>query len=168
MSAACTVPPYRPRRPRVPRGGLVAAVLLVAAVPACTAGPQPLGTAPGSAAPLSATTSAGPPTADVRSFRSPSGNISCEFDRAGGHVYCQTGEPPQSVRLAASGTWSPCHGPTCIGNPGESVVTVPYGSAVSAGPFTCASSTDGITCTTGGRGFRIASQGIVAVPQAGA
>lgn len=103
----------------------------------------------------------------VQPFLSPSGNISCQFDdatKADGDVYCQTGEPPQSVTMRASGTWSDCHGPDCIGNPGESTVTLPYGRSVSAGPFTCASTTDGITCTTdGARGFRIASQGIVAV-----
>ena len=165
-------------------GPLVGAVLLVAAVPGCASGPQPVGAGQGTTAPRPATSAAaapaptapagapaGAPAAGVRAFRSPSGNISCEFDQAStalGQVYCQTGEPQQSVRLGTSGTWSDCHGPTCVGDPGEGVVALPYGSAVSAGPFTCASAVDCVTCTTGGVGFRIASQGIVAVPQAGA
>jgi hypothetical protein len=116
------------------------------------------------------TTTTGPtstPTIAVPDFLSPSGNIGCELDygRTGVNdgVYCQSFSPPQSVAMATDGSFTPCTGSNCIGNPGENTPTLAYGQATTVGPFTCESTTSGITCTVSGRGFQISSSGITAV-----
>jgi len=46
-------------------------------------------------------------------------------------------------------------------NAGENTPTLGYGMSITLGPFTCASSTAGITCTLGnGDGFRISSTAV--------
>ncbi len=99
-------------------------------------------------------------------FYSPTKNISCEIDDTTSlqQVFCQTLTPPQSVTMNVDGTLKKCAGQECLGNPGENTPTLPYGSATGTGPFRCVSSRQGMTCTvTNGRGFQIASGGIVSV-----
>jgi hypothetical protein len=99
-------------------------------------------------------------------FLSPSGNISCEIDNGyvGLHqVYCQTFSPPRSVTMFASGMLKKCSGDKCLGNPADGTPTLAYGTWTESGPFRCLSATDGVTCTTSGRGFRISRSGITAV-----
>ena len=107
----------------------------------------------------------------VCSFYSPSHAISCEMDyqRQGlpDSTYCQINpaQPPQSVHMDATGTYSVCTGESCLGNPGLGQATLPYGKSVGLGPFGCRSEVDGVTCTvSSGRGFAISSSGIVKVP----
>jgi hypothetical protein len=100
-------------------------------------------------------------------FLSPSGNISCEMDNGyiGLHqVYCQTISPPQSVVLARTGTFKVCKGQQCLGNPAINTPVLAYGHSTASGPFHCLSTTAGVTCTIGGKGFRISRSGIMAVP----
>jgi hypothetical protein len=100
------------------------------------------------------------PLAGAYSFLSPSDNISCEMEN---DIYCQTRFPPQSVHMSADGTLTPCTGEGCEGNPGIGTPTLAYGQSASAGPFTCVSQTDGVTCTVAsGRGFTISNSGIQA------
>ena len=63
-----------------------------------------------------------------------------------------------------AGRYTTCAGVTCLGNPGEKTPTLAYGTATGVGPFLCQSATTGVTCTTGGRGFRISDSGIASVP----
>jgi hypothetical protein len=100
-------------------------------------------------------------TAAGGEFLSPSGNISCEVSLT--KVYCQTGAPAQSVTMTAAGQYTTCAGVTCLGNPGENTPTLAYGKATGVGTFLCVSATTGVTCTTGGRGFRISSSGITSI-----
>lgn len=102
-------------------------------------------------------------TAAGGEFLSPSGNISCEVDyhRAGlTEVYCQTGSPPRSVTMDASGAYTTCTGQHCLGNAGTDTPTLVYGKATGVGPFRCESATTGVTCTANGQGFRISTAGI--------
>jgi hypothetical protein len=102
-------------------------------------------------------------TASGGEFLSPSGNISCEIDyrRAGvTQAYCQTGTPARSVTLTASGSYKTCTGEECLGNAGDDTPTLAYGTATGVGPFRCDSATTGVTCTAGGKGFRISTSGI--------
>jgi hypothetical protein len=93
-------------------------------------------------------------------FLSPSGNISCEVSLTS--VYCQTGAPARSVTMSATGTYKTCSGVMCLGNPGQDTPTLAYGTATGVGPFLCQSAAAGVTCTTGGKGFRISTSGITA------
>lgn len=106
-------------------------------------------------------------TAAGGEFLSPSGNISCEIDyhRDGlpAKAYCQTVTPPRSVSMDVTGDYTPCTGQQCIGNPGTNTPTLAYGTATGVGPFRCESATTGVTCTAGGKGFRISSSGITLV-----
>jgi hypothetical protein len=101
-------------------------------------------------------------TATGGEFLSPSGNISCEVSLV--TVYCQTDTPARSVTMSAAGRYTTCAGVTCLGNPGEKTPALGYGTATGVGPFLCQSATTGVTCTTGGRGFRISDSGIASVP----
>jgi len=99
-------------------------------------------------------------------FLSPSGNISCEIDNGyiGLHqVYCQTISPPESVVLSRTGTFKVCKGQRCLGNPGVNTPVLAYGRSTGSGPFRCLSTTAGVTCTVGGKGFQISRAGITAV-----
>jgi|SRR4051794_17708431 hypothetical protein len=108
-------------------------------------------------------------TASGCTFYTPSRNISCEMSYQRGYgipdgVYCQTDSPPQTVRMDATGAFTPCTGLTCLGNAGEGTPTLAYGQTAWAGPFGCRSATDGVTCTiTSGRGFAISAAGITPV-----
>ena len=101
-------------------------------------------------------------------FLSPSRNISCEIDyqRRGipDEEFCFTVSPPASVRLDTGGVLTRCAGESCLANPPEGTPILGYGQTMGAGPFTCRSETDGVTCTvTSGRGFSISSSGITPV-----
>jgi hypothetical protein len=100
-------------------------------------------------------------TATGGEFLSPSGNISCEVSLA--TVYCQTDTPARSVTMTVTGKYTTCAGVTCLGNPGEKTPTLAYGKATGVGSFLCVSATAGVTCTTGGKGFRISTSGITSV-----
>jgi hypothetical protein len=101
-------------------------------------------------------------TAKGGEFVSPSGNVSCEVSLT--RVYCQTGTPPQSVTMDVTGKDTTCAGQQCLGNPGEGAPALAYGTATGVGPFLCESATVGVTCTAGGKGFRISTSGIASVP----
>jgi hypothetical protein len=104
-------------------------------------------------------------TAHGGEFLSPSGNISCEIDNGyiGLHqVYCQTISPPRSVVLARTGTIKVCKGQQCLGNPADNTPVLGYGHSTASGPFRCLSTTAGVTCTVGGKGFQISRSGITA------
>ena len=103
------------------------------------------------------------PTSGVE-FRSPTANIHCEINYGppypGNLAFCFTGVPSQSATLSDAGTYSTCTGPTCLANPGLGEIELPYGQQISLGPFLCASSTGGMTCTANGKGFEISRSGI--------
>ena len=105
-------------------------------------------------------------TATWCSFLSPSRNIGCEMDYGRGsgipdETYCQTNNPPQSVRLSTSGTFKTCTGDSCLGNPGQGTATLNYGQTAGVGPFNCRSEASGVSCTvTSGRGFALSSTGV--------
>lgn len=105
-------------------------------------------------------------TANGGEFFSPSGNISCEINynydgRTG--AYCQTVTPPASVQMDVTGSYTTCTGEQCLGNPGINTPTLAYGTATGVGPFVCSSASTGVTCTAGGKGFRISRSGITPV-----
>ena len=100
-------------------------------------------------------------TATGGEFLSPSGNISCEVHLT--QVYCQTGTPSRSVTMGVNGRYTTCTGELCLGNPGEDTPTLAYGTATGVGPFLCESAATGVTCTTGGKGFRISASGTTSV-----
>ena len=113
-------------------------------------------------------TTPSPPAQTVHGgeFLSPSGNISCEIDNGyiGLHqVYCQTISPPKSVVLSRTGTFKVCKGQQCLGNPAVNTPVLAYGRSTGSGPFRCLSTTAGVTCTAGGKGFQISRSGIKAV-----
>jgi hypothetical protein len=112
------------------------------------------------------------PGQSLPAFHSPSGNIGCIADDSSGHweLRCDVGqrnwEGPRprgcdldsgdAVGLSASGRpyWI-CHGDTALG---EGRV-LEYGSTWGAGPFTCTSSTAGVTCRNrAGHGFFLSRQ----------
>ncbi len=111
--------------------------------------------------PTSSTTRVPMQTATGGEFLSPSGNISCEVHPT--EVYCQTGAPSRSVTMGVNGKYVTCTGVMCLGNPGEDTPTLAYGTETGVGPFLCESAVTGVTCTTGGRGFRISASGITSV-----
>jgi hypothetical protein len=142
-----------------PRGALIAACL--AFMLSCPGWLAPLTVAGASAMPS-------PPAHTVHGgeFLSPSGNISCEIDNGyiGLHqVYCQTISPPESVVLSLTGTIKVCKGQQCLGNPGVNTPVLAYGRSTGSGPFRCLSTTAGVTCTAGAKGFQISRSGIKAV-----
>jgi len=108
-------------------------------------------------------------TATWCSFFLPSHNIGCEvsYQRGSGiadETYCQTEQPPQSVRMSTNGVFKSCTGPSCLGNAGQGTPTLAYGLSASLGPFTCRSAPSGVTCTvTSGRGFSLSNAGVTSV-----
>lgn len=144
--------------------------LLVAAVAYLTNDGSP------AAAPAGTDVSAGA-TPAVRSsapasFALPSGNIACSMTIEG--VTCtiasitfapppaqgctgDTGDTGHVVTLDARAVTFPCVDgpPPAVADAGQRVLQ--YGSTASVGDFTCASATNGVTCTNGsGTGFRLA------------
>ncbi|HJP76169.1 MAG TPA: hypothetical protein VJ914_18005 [Pseudonocardiaceae bacterium] len=101
-------------------------------------------------------------TLSEETFYSPTRNISCQI--MPDSTYCQTWTPPQSVTLSTNGTYTVCTGNDCLGNPGENTPVLAYGDSTVVGPFTCASTTSGVTCTVAGTGFRISRSGVAKVP----
>jgi hypothetical protein len=105
-------------------------------------------------------------------FYSPSMNISCEIDyHYAGSMFtsasCLTYSSPKSVSLKTDGTLTECTGIGCLGNAEVNTPTLAYGQSVTLGPFTCASSTAGVTCTiANGDGFLISSSATTAVGNA--
>jgi hypothetical protein len=112
-----------------------------------------------------------PQTSSSTEFFSPSKNISCEIDNGASSAmtgaFCLTMSPPKSVQLKSDSTLTECTGVSCLGNAGENTPTLAYGQSISLGPFTCASSTAGITCTlANGDGFLISSSATTALGSA--
>jgi hypothetical protein len=113
-----------------------------------------------------------PQTATSSEFLSPSKNISCEIDsdfgpRSQSQVLCLTLNPARSVVLNTDASLSECNGQSCLSNAGENTPTLAYGQSITLGPFSCRSSTAGITCTLqSGAGFLLAASGVT--PQGGA
>jgi hypothetical protein len=109
-----------------------------------------------------------PQTATGTEFYSPSKNISCEIDYNFGpssqtETLCLTISPAKSVVLKTDSSLTECTGQQCLSNAGENTPTLPYGSTITLGPFTCQSSSAGIKCTlANGDGFLISSSGITA------
>jgi hypothetical protein len=108
-------------------------------------------------------------TASMCAFLSLSRNISCEVDyqRDPGipdEAYCQTNEPPASVRLSPAGAVTNCTGISCLGNAGTGTPVLAYDQTAGVGPFSCKSKADGVTCTvSSGHGFTISNAGITPV-----
>jgi len=110
-------------------------------------------------------------TSDVKFFKSPSGNISCEIDFRRGHgisdaAYCMSISPPQNVAMNSSGVLTTVctSGDSCLSNPPYGEPTLPYGHTTELGPFTCLSESSAVTCTvSSGRGFAISKSGITPV-----
>lgn len=113
-----------------------------------------------------------PQTSTGTEFYSPSKNISCEIDDDFGpsaitSALCLTISPPKSVTLMTDGSLSECTGVSCLSNAGVDTPTLAYGQSITLGPFTCASSTAGITCTlASGDGFLISSTATTALGNA--
>jgi hypothetical protein len=107
-----------------------------------------------------------PQTATGTEFYSPTQNISCEIDASPGSgpgtsTLCLTINPARSVVLSTDGTLKECTGQDCLSNAGIDTPTLAYGQSITLGPFTCVSSTAGMTCTiASGAGFLIAASGI--------
>ena len=99
-------------------------------------------------------------TENIGSFYSPTKNISCQI--LPDYAYCQTWTPPRSVTMTTDGSFKTCEG--CLGNPGENTPVLAYGNTAEVGPFKCVSQTDGVTCTTAGKGFAISRSGVVKAP----
>jgi hypothetical protein len=76
-------------------------------------------------------------------------------------TFCLTVSPPKSVTLDTSGSLVECAGDQCLANAGVGTPTLQYGTSIHLGPFDCASSASGITCTiANGSGFLISSSAI--------
>jgi hypothetical protein len=139
--------------------------------PATTTTSAPSTSTSTSAAAGSTTVTSGtlaPQTATSTEFFSPSQNISCEIDFNFGpssqsQTLCLTINPARSVVLKTDGSLTECTGQNCLSNAGTNTPTLAYGQAITLGPFTCRSSTAGITCTVqSGAGFLIAAAGVTA------
>ncbi len=113
-----------------------------------------------------------PQTTTVTEFYSPSKNISCEIDAnfgpsAQSQVLCLTLTPARSVVLKTDASLTECTGQQCLSNAGLNTPVLAYGQSITLGPFSCQSSTAGITCTLqSGAGFLIAASGVT--PRGGA
>jgi hypothetical protein len=141
---------------------------------ACSSTKAPSATSTSSSAAAGSTTSGtlAPQTATETEFLSPSKNISCEIDADFGpssqsQALCLTISPPRSVVLKTDGSLTECNGQQCLSNAGEMTPTLAHGQSIALGPFSCHSSTAGITCTLrSGAGFLVATAGVT--PQGGA
>jgi hypothetical protein len=117
-----------------------------------------------------ATTPAAQAGGGPESFRLPSGNIACQMSEQGvtctiaSFTYappavegCTTGQTGHVLALDAEGVAFDCETGPVPEVAGDDVPTLQYGSSVTAGPYTCTSGTDGVTCTDdAGVGFRLA------------
>lgn len=85
--------------------------------------------------------------------------------------YFCSGDPAADPRVensdsvATIGWWKDTGWPSAEVD-GQKVATLPYGKALVAGDYVCASATNGITCanTTSGKGFRMARAGVTFIP----
>jgi uncharacterized membrane protein YedE/YeeE len=97
-------------------------------------------------------------------FRSPTGNITCEVSAGGTSgtwVFCQSFQRPQSVRLSREGDVAVCQGRHCLRPRPLNSMRLKYGSSVRIGPFRCSSRRYAISCWVGsfpiGIGMALAS-----------
>jgi len=115
------------------------------------------------------TTSAQPASTAPVAVRLPSGNIACALSDDG--VTCTiasitfdppavagcSGETGHVIVLNDDGVAFACETGPAPTVAGEDVRTLPYGSDVTVGQYTCTSATNGVTCVDGdGKGFRLA------------
>jgi hypothetical protein len=100
---------------------------------------------------------------DLASFRSPSGNIRCEFypNPGQGRVDCLTLSPPRGARLVAGQRGRPANVNVAGAGP-----VLRFGQTTRQGRLRCGSAENGITCrdVRTNRGFRIAREGVVLLP----
>jgi hypothetical protein len=93
---------------------------------------------------------------DLASFRSPSGNIRCEFspNPGQGRVDCLTLSPPRGARPSPA---------SAVAGAGP---ILRFGQTARQGRLRCGSAENGITCRDvwTNRGFRIAREGVVLLP----
>lgn len=107
-----------------------------------------------------------PQTPTSTEFYAPSGNLACEIDNQFGQssltvAMCLTETPAQSVTLGADSSLKKCSGQACLSNAGLNTPRLPYGTAITLGPFTCLSMTTGMKCTLGnGNGFVLSRAGV--------
>ena len=93
-------------------------------------------------------------SASVQTFRSPTGNITCEVSTestSGTWVFCQSVRRPQSVRLSRAGEVAFCtRGRTCLrSRPLNPTMRLKYGASVRIGPFRCLSRRYMVSCWVG-------------------
>jgi hypothetical protein len=105
-------------------------------------------------------TVASPALAEVKSFYSPSKNISCEVSsggEGGAYAFCQSLQKPRSVTLSEQGTLKVCDGTQCLGDGPEDAFELGYGNSVKVGDFTCTSKQTGMRCSVSpsGNGFEL-------------
>ena len=80
------------------------------------------------------------------------------------YAMCLTVSPARRASLSAEGVVTTCMGESCLSNAGVNTPTLAYGTETGAGPFTCVSLTEGMTCTvSSGKGFSISTSGITNV-----
>ncbi len=176
MSVRSVVAGLRPaERALVVVDVLLVLVLVVLLVALRGGGDDGASVSPTTASP--APTAAGPTLApEPEAFELPTGNIACEVAADG--VRCTIGSftyapPPVEgcdaptghvVRLDGEGFRFECEtdGVPAVETLGEQLA---YGSKVAVGDWTCASGTDGVTCTgADGTGFRLARAAWVTLP----
>ena len=73
--------------------------------------------------------------------------------------------PPTTVAtmlsVGADSTLKECTGEKCLANAGVNTPTLPYGTSITLGRFTCLSMTTGMKCTlANGNGFILARSGV--------
>jgi len=105
-------------------------------------------------------TTASPALAEVKSFYSPSKNISCEVSSGGergAYAFCQSLQKPRSVTLSEQGTLEVCDGTKCLGDGPEDAFELGYGKSVKVGNFECTSKKAGMRCSVSpsGHGFEL-------------
>jgi hypothetical protein len=91
-------------------------------------------------------------SSSARTFRSPTGNITCEVSvggTTGTWVLCQSFRRPQSVRLSPEGDVAFCAGRSCLRPRPLPSMRLKYGSLVRIGPFRCNSRRYTISCWVG-------------------
>jgi hypothetical protein len=107
------------------------------------------------------------PELQLRSFQTPSGNIGCIADSEGGwQLRCDvaernwTGQHPRGCDLDSGDAFGlgrngrpywVCHGDTVL----HSGAVLAYGSTWHAGPFSCVSAREGVTCRSASHGFML-------------
>ena len=106
-------------------------------------------------------------SASRQTFRSPTGNITCEVSAGGTSgtwVFCQSFRRPQSVRLSPEGEVAFCTtGRDCLrSRPLNPTMRLKYGASVRIGPFRCLSRRYMISCwvVSNRHGFSINLHGI--------